>query len=130
MVQVSWGSSSTTAILPHASSYGHIRKLHNSSESDLQSSVERVVCVHTHRLRSFLTAPAPGELFPGPSTPRWLQIPHVKQARGISKERSETRICITSKAQRGEERNLPAYQPAPPSSMRNKIKRKKRLSLC
>lgn len=48
--------------------------------------------------------------FPGPSTEQWLQVPHVKQARGISKEGSEMRICITSKAQRGEERILPVYQ--------------------
>lgn len=130
MVQVSWGSRSTTAILPHASFYGHTRKLLDSSESDLQSSVGKgCLCPSTQNAEGPFQLPLLQGSFPRTQCSSWLQVPHVKQARGISKEGSEMRICITSKEQREEKRNLSVYQPAPPSPMRNKIKRKKRF-LC
>lgn len=48
---------------------------------------ERVVCVHTHRLQEVLfSCLCSRGAFPGPSTHQWLQVPHVKQAGGISKE--------------------------------------------
>lgn len=100
-VQVSWGSRSTTAILPHTSSHGchknTVRKLRNRSA---------VLCgkglfLSTQRLQKVVfSCPCSRGASPGLSPPHWLQVPHVKRAGEGSKEGSEMRICITSKAGR------------------------------
>lgn len=126
MVQVSCGSRSTSVMLLHASSYGQENSM--AVQKVIFSPLwDRVVCVHTQRMHKVLFGCLCSRgAFPGPSAHHGFR--HPMWNRGISKEGSEMRICITSKAQRGEERKLPVYQPAPPP-MRNKIKKKKRF-LC
>lgn len=92
---------------------------------------KRIICVHTQRLQKVVfSCPCPGEAFQGLSSPRCLQVPHVRWAGEGSKEGSEMGICIPSRAGRGEEGS---YHPSSSHllllSWEKKFKRNRRFSL-